>query len=186
MATALPTRRKLDVDEFYRMAAAGILGPDERVELIEGEIVELVPIGSEHGVMTSRLARVLMRAVGDAALVNTTSPLRLDTYNEPQPDLMILRARADDYMQSHPAPADVILVIEVAKATPAYDRSTKADLYATAGVPELWIVDLTKQNIEVCSEPRNGVYANRAVLSTGPLAPVLLAEAVIDVEGLFA
>ena len=131
-----PARRKLDVEAYHRMAEVGIFAPDERVELIDGEIHQMVPIGSEHGGLTSRLARRFVLAVGDRAVVNTTSPLCVDDRSEPQPDLMLLRPRADDYMRTHPRPADVLLLVEVANASLDYDRSVKAPLYDRSGVRE--------------------------------------------------
>lgn len=136
------------------MAEVGMLDPGERVELIDGEIVDLVAIGSEHGGMTSRLARVSYRAVGGAALVDTTSPWRVDRFNEAQPHRMPLRPRADEDLRSHPEPADVRLVVEVAHATLAYGRDVEAALHARAGVVVLRVVDLVNRRLEMDREPR--------------------------------
>ncbi|NBB68979.1 MAG: Uma2 family endonuclease [Alphaproteobacteria bacterium] len=184
--TTLPRRRKLDVHAYHRMAEVGIFGADERVELIDGEIVEMVPIGSEHGGLTSRLARRFVLAVGDRAVVNTTSPLRVDDRSEPQPDLMLLRPRGDDYMRSHPRPADVLLLVEVANASLDYDRTVKAPLYARAGVAELWIVDLRSRAVEVATAPGAAGFAAQERVSRGAVSPRALPDVSIDLATLFA
>ena len=121
-----PTRRRLDVDVYYKMAEAGILTDPRHVELIDGELIDMAAIGSPHAAVTNRLARLFARALRDeAALVNVQSPLRLDPYNEPQPDVMFLRPRADDYRTSHPSAADVLLLVEVSETSLAYDRGIK-------------------------------------------------------------
>ena len=113
-----PTRRRLDVDVYYRMAEAGILTDPHHVELIDGEIIDMAAIGSPCAAVTNRLARLSARALGDdTALVNVQSPVRLDVYNEPQPDVMLLRPRADDYRASHPSAADVLLLVEVSETS---------------------------------------------------------------------
>jgi Uma2 family endonuclease len=182
-----PTRHRLDVDAYYRMAEAGILSDPHRVELIDGEIIDMAAIGSPHAAITNRLARLFTRASSDeVALVSVQSPLRLDAYNEPEPDLMLLRPRPDGYREGHPGAADVLLLIEVSETSLAYDRSTKLALYARFGVPEVWIVDLFGAAVEVCREPKEGVYASRERLTSGVLAPALVPGVTIDVAGLLA
>jgi Uma2 family endonuclease len=180
-----PTRHRFDADTYYRMAEAGVLGDARRVELIDGEIIDMAAIGSPHAAVTNRLARLFTRAVrDDAALVNVQSPLRLDAYNEPQPDVMILQPRVDDYRAYHPKAADVLLLVEVSETSLAYDRTTKLPLYAKFGVPELWIIDLIGAAVEVYREPKEGAYASRERLANGSLAPALVAGVTIDVAGL--
>ena len=124
-----PTRHRLNIDAYYRMAEAGILLDPHRVELIDGEIFDMAAIGSPHAAITNRAARLFSRALPDeVALVSVQSPVRLDAYNEPQPDLMLLRPRADGYRASHPGTADVLLLVEVSESSLAYDRSTKLPL----------------------------------------------------------
>ncbi len=182
-----PARHRLNVDAYYRMAEAGILTDPHRVELIDGEIIDMPAIGSPHAAITNRFARTFSRALRDeVALVAVQSPLRLDAYNEPEPDVMLLRPRADGYRASHPGAADVLLVIEVSESSLTYDRSVKLQLYAGFGVPEVWIVDLIGTAFEVCREPREGAYASRERLTSGLLAPALVPEMTIDVACLLA
>jgi Uma2 family endonuclease len=182
-----PSRHRLNVDAYTRMAEAGILTDPRRVELIDGEIIDMPAIGSPHAAVTNRLARLFSRALHDeVALVSVQSPLRLDAYNEPEPDLMLLRPRLDDYRASHPGAGDVLLLAEVSESSLAYDRSTKLALYPRFGVPEVWIVDLLGGAVEVYREPKEGAYGSRERLTGGRLAPALVPGATIDVARLIA
>ncbi len=182
-----PARHRLDVGAYYKMADAGILERGARVELIDGEIIDMPAIGSPHAAVTNRLCRMLVRAVDDAtALVNVQSPLRLDAYNEPEPDLLVLRPRDDGYRTSHPSAADVLLLVEVADSSLAYDRGAKLGLYATFEVPEVWIVDIAGAAIEVFREPRQGTYASSARQASGVLSPLLVPGIAIDIAALVA
>jgi Uma2 family endonuclease len=182
-----PTRRRLDIDVYYRMAEAGILTDPRRVELIDGEIIDTGAIGSPHAAVTNRLARLFARALRDeAALVNVQSPLRLDPYNEPQPDLMLLRSRDDDYRASHPNAADVLLLVEVSETSLVYDHGIKLALYAKFEVPEVWIIDLSGSAVEIYREPKDGAYVLRERLTDVLLAPGLVPGVTIDVTGLLA
>ena len=182
-----PARHRLDVDAYYKMAEAGILTRAHRVELIDGEIIDLNAIGSPHAAVTNRLARLLNRTVADAtALVSVQSPLRLDTFNEPEPDLMLLRPRADDYRASHPTAVDVLILIEVSDTSLPYDRGTKLALYARFGVPEVWIVDIFGAAVEVYRQPKEGGYSSRERRTSGALAPSLVSGVLIDVAALLA
>jgi Uma2 family endonuclease len=148
-----PARHRLSVNAYYRMAEAGILTDPHRVELIDGEIMDMPAIGSPHAAITNRLARLFARALPDeVALVSVQSPLRLDAYNEPE------------------GASDLLLLIEVSESSLAYDRSTKLALYAKFGVPEVWIVDLLGATVEVYREPRGGAYTSCERLAGGPLA----------------
>jgi hypothetical protein len=169
------------------MAEAGILAPDERVELIDGEILQMVPIGSEHGATVIRLNRLFdPAALHHRAIVAVQSPLRLDATTEPVPDLMLLRSRPDDYRDALPGPQDVLLVVEVAKSSLDYDRSVKAPLYARAGVAELWIVDLVGRAVEVRREPSADGYRRVEAHTEGTLASAALDAARVDLDDLFA
>lgn len=186
-ARPLPARHKIDVGAYYRMAEAGILGPRDRVELIDGEIIDMVPIGSAHGGKTIRLTWLFARAVADGlVLASVQGPLRLDAYNEPEPDLLLLRPRADHYQARHPSAADVLLVIEVADSSLAYDRTVKVPLYAKFGIPELWIVNLPERAVEIYAEPRDGGFTVHEQQRKGVLTPRLVPTVAIDVEALLS
>ncbi|MGH9761554.1 MAG: Uma2 family endonuclease [Blastocatellia bacterium] len=140
-------------EEYQRIGRARVLRPDVRTELIEGEIVEMSPIGEQHAACVKRINFLLSQRVTGYAIVSVQDPLRLDDYSEPQPDLMLLRPRQDFYSSGHPGPDDLLLLIEVSDTSLAYDREVKLHLYARPGIPEVWIVDLASRCIEVHSDP---------------------------------
>ena len=182
-----PLRHRFDVGAYHRMAEAGILSPEDRVELIEGEIVDMAPIGSAHAGTTNRLTRLVARAVADGQVIaSIQSPLRLDPHNEPQPDLMLLRPRPDDYAGSHPTAADVLLLVEVADSSLAHDRGPKLALYARHGVPEVWLIDLAGRAVEICREPGPAGYVERRRVAEGVAAPTLVPGLAIDLAALLA
>ena len=152
-------RRLFTVDEYHRMGEAGILTEDDRVELIEGELLAMAPIGSEHVSAVNALNRLLVMAVGDRAVVSVQNPVRLTRRSEPQPDFAVLRPR-DDYRTTLPRPEDVMLIVEVADSSLDYDRTVKLALYAQSGIPELWIVDLPAGEVEVHRLPAGGNYTS--------------------------
>src|SRR5437870_5978990 len=131
-------KRCFNVAEYYRMAEAGILTEEDHVELIDGEIVAMSPVGSRHAACVKRLNRILGRRVGDLVVVGVQDPIGLDDYSEPEPDISLLRPRADFYSEAHPIPSDVLMIIEVADSSDLYDREVKVPLYARAGIPETW------------------------------------------------
>jgi Uma2 family endonuclease len=152
-------RRLLTVDEYHRMGEAGILTDDDRVELIEGELVAMAPIGSEHAATSNSLTHLLVQAIGNRGIVSVGNPVRLSRHSEPQPDFAVLRHRAN-YRTSLPRPEDTVLVVEVAKTSLEFDRKVKLALYARAGIPEVWIVDLTAEEVEVYRSPSGDGYAS--------------------------
>lgn len=151
-------RRRFTVEEYERMGQTGILGEDDRVELLDGEIIQMAPIGPTHAGAVNRLNRLLVRGVGDRAIVTVQNPVRLTLRSEPQPDLVVARPRSDDYMLGHPVPEDVLLLIEVAHSSLATDRAIKIPLYARAGIVEAWLVDLEARVIIVHREPQADRY----------------------------
>jgi len=186
-AVFTPHRRKLSADQFERMGQTGILGPDARVELIDGEMIEMAPIGSRHAAAVDFLSMHFARMVGDAALVRTQNPLRLADDSEPQPDLMLLRPKADHYRSAHPRPEDVLLLIEVADTTLVFDRETKLPLYAKQGVPEVWILDLDAKRLEIYREPSAGSYRRMLERTEAEsIAPAALPTVALQVGALFA
>ncbi|CEP68890.1 Nuclease, putative, TT1808 [Moorella glycerini] len=158
MAAVEVARRRFTVEEFYQMARAGILGENDRVELIDGEIIEMVPIGTRHAACVRRMDRIFSTKIGNNALVDTQNPLRLDQNSEPQPDLMLLKPRDDYYASFHPRPEDVLLLVEVADTSVAYDREVKVNLYAKGGVNEVWLVNLQVQQVTAYRLPSPSGY----------------------------
>ena len=150
--------RRFNVTEYYQMAKAGVLKPDDRVELLEGEIIKMSPIGSPHAACVARSSDALRRITKRATIIWVQNPVRLNDFSEPVPDIALLKPRKDFYAARHPTPADVLLIIEVADTTLLKDRNVKVPLYARAGIPETWLVNLPKQLIEVYSELLKGKY----------------------------
>lgn len=175
------TRRRFTVHDYHRMGEAGILHEDDRVELIEGEIVEMAAIGTRHFTCVNQLNRLLVRGVGDEAIVSVQNPVRLDEHSEPQPELTVLRVR--DYRESLPAPEDVLLLIEVSDTTLSYDRGVKLPLYARAGIREVWILDLPGETIERHTDPSGDGYRHTEQVRRGEaLAPLAFPELTLQVD----
>jgi Uma2 family endonuclease len=157
-------RRRFTLDEYHRMGEAGILGEDDRVELIEGEIVEMTPIGSRHAATVARIQHLFSTRLGDRAVVWSQNPLLLVRHqSEPGPDVMLLAPRADFYASALPEPPAVRLLVEVADSSLLYDRRTKVPLYARAGVSETWLVDLEANRVEIHRGPGSSSYRDVSV-----------------------
>ena len=173
--------------DYHRMAQTGILKPDVRVELIDGEIVEMSPIGRPHRASVDRLNRLFTRGLDDDVIVRVQSSIALGEYGEPEPDIVLLRYREDFYADSDEVPADILLIVEVADTSESYDRRTKGPLYARHGIPELWIADLNRAWITVYTDPTADGYGTTRVFRRGeslsPLACPTLTVAVDDVLG---
>ena len=151
-------RRYFTVEEYHRMGAAGIFTEDDRVELIEGEILQMSPIGSRHAASVNRLNAKFNNLLADRAVVSVQDPILLNDFSEPQPDIAVLTRREDFYADALPTAKDVLLVVEVADTTVAYDRDIKLPSYARSGILEAWLVDLPAETVEVHLEPVNGAY----------------------------
>jgi Uma2 family endonuclease len=160
MSVDFALRHRFTVDEFHRMGEVGILSGDDRVELIDGEIVEMTPIGSQHAACVRRLHNWLFGLVGDEALISAQLPLKLENDGEPIPDLAVLRPRADGYFDSHPTGPDARVVIEVADSSMLFDRNVKSRLYAGGGVPEYCVVDLPRSCVAVFGAPVDGRFTS--------------------------
>jgi Uma2 family endonuclease len=178
----IPTWR-FSVEEYHRMGEVGIFSEDERVELIDGRILEMSPIGSQHAAYVTLLHRAL-RAVEETAIVRIQNPIILDDETEPQPDIAVVKFKSNVYVDSHPYPEDVLLIIEVAETSLVEDREIKLPRYASSGVPEVWIVNLIENIVEVYREPltlANGIpgYRRRTDFRPGEL---LSPEAFPDLE----
>lgn len=174
-------RHALSVDDFHRMGDAGLFTPEARVELIEGEIIDMTPIGSAHASRVKRLLDVLTSALHGRAIVAVQDPVRLGSRSEPQPDLAVLRYRSDFYASAHPEAADILLLIEVADTTARFDREVKIPLYARHGVSEVWLVDLEAGRFEMYREPRTGAYQSVVPCPDGAVSPGAFPEVAVDV-----
>ncbi|MCB0522110.1 MAG: Uma2 family endonuclease [Lewinellaceae bacterium] len=152
------SKRLLTVSEYHKMAEAGILNEDDRVELIHGEIIEMSPIGSRHSGHVKRILKLLVQLLDDKATIGVQDPIVIDDFSEPEPDLSILEFREDFYEKEHPRPHQVFLIIEVADSSLYYDRTTKLPIYAEAGIPECWIVNIEDEQIEIHKTPSQGDY----------------------------
>jgi Uma2 family endonuclease len=184
MGSQLVTK-SFTVEEYERMTETGILAEDDRVELIEGMIIEMTPIGSRHAACVARLTHLLTQRLGNQAIVWVQNPVRLSRHSEPQPDLALLRPRHDFYAGGHPEPADVQLLIEVADASLETDRTVKVPLYAKAGIPETWVVDLEGGRVEVFRGPNpDGYESVRAVPRGESVAPEAFPVATLAVGDL--
>jgi Uma2 family endonuclease len=160
-----PKRHIINVDEYYRMAEVGLLAPDARVELIEGEVIDMAPIGSTHAGIVNFLMRTLDRSVGERAVITVQQPVRLDLHSEPQPDVAVLKARSDLYRKSHPTASDVLLLIEVSDTTLRFDLGAKLALYARQAVPEVWVVDVAGKQVHRMREPTGDSYQSISILN---------------------
>ena len=187
-ARTSPVRRLWSVADFHRMGETGFLDPEARLELIEGELFEMAPIGSFHAGTVSILNRLFMRAVSDAQIVYVQNPIVLGDDSEPQPDIVLLRPRADYYLRTHPRAQDVLLLIEVSDSTAQFDRKTKVPLYARHGIPEVWLVmGPRRRHVEIYRDPQpeSGAYRSRSQLREGVLVPTLLPTVEIRLDALF-
>lgn len=181
----LRPRHRWTVAEYHRMAEVGLLHEDSRVELIDGEIIEMAPIGSEHAGHNNYLMSCLAHRLYGKAIVAGQNPVILGGYEEPQPDIAILRWRDDYYRTAHPHAEDVLLLIEISDSTLRYDRDVKIPLYAKSGIPEAWLLDIQSRQLEIHREPINGVYQQRDCRRVGQIAPILCPDAIIDLAELF-
>ncbi len=186
IATANIPHRLINVNEFYRMAEAGILAEDERVELIEGELSAMSPIGSFHAGLHTRLSRVLAAATGSDTIVYTQNPVYLSEISSPEPDISLLKARADDYMRSLPQADDVLLLIEISDTSENYDLNTKLPLYAHYQIPEAWLINVKKKTLEIYLKPSADGYRLNLRPEAGEIiVPSLVASIQLDWWALF-
>ncbi len=182
--TVAPPRR-FTVEEYHRLAEVGVLHEDDRVELLNGVIVDMMPIGPFHGGSVKRLNHLFERISRGRWVTSVQDPVHIGEHSEPQPDLLLLRPRDDFYSTRHPEPADVFLLIEVADSTLLIDREEKLPIYARACIPEVWIVNLPERRIEVYTAPGNGEYTQMQSVSGGQaLAPAAFPDAEIDTAAL--
>jgi Uma2 family endonuclease len=152
------TKRLFNTEEYRRLLETGILSEDDQVGLIEGEIVEMSAMGSRRAACVDRINKLLVQRFGEEAIVRVQSPVRLSNRSEPEPDVALLGPRKDFYAEAHPTPEDVLLIVEVSETSVEYDSNVKLPLYASAEIPETWIVNLPTGRVEVYSRPVDGEY----------------------------
>jgi len=181
-----PPRFRFTVQQYHRMIESGILHEDDRIELIEGELNTMPPINTAHAGKTKRLNRILSGLTGDAAIVSVQDPLVLGERSEPEPDLMLLRPRADFYEKANPLPGDVLLLIEVADTSLDYDRGVKIPLYGANGIPEVWLLDLQRKRLEIHLDPGPAGYRKILLPDSGQVvSPSLLPGVEVAVDSLW-
>lgn len=176
-------KHHFSVSEYERMGETGIFAPDARVELIEGEIIEMSPIGSRHAACVDLITEIFNEKLRGRAIVRAQNPIVLDDFSEPQPDVTVLRFRPDRYRAAHPRPEDVLLVIEVADTTVHYDKNVKVPLYARAGIAEALLFNLPDDGLEYFSRPERGVYQVNRIINRGEhFESTSIAGGTLDVE----
>lgn len=176
-----------NVDQYYRLAEVGVLKPDDRVELIEGEIIRMSPIGSPHAACVAKFIELFTKQLKLDGTLWVQNPVRLSEFSEPVPDVALLRRRDDFYAAHHPTPEDVILVVEVSDTTLLADRNVKMPLYARAGITEAWLVNLPRKLVEVYFDSTSGSYRETLKFKHGEtlVSPTIsgLSFAVNDIIG---
>jgi len=184
MALQLP-RHKFTADEYEQLGRVGIFTEDDRVELIEGEIIEMSPIGRRHMACVDRATDVFTSCLKGKALISVQNPLRLNNYNEPQPDIVVLKPRADYYASKSHTPEDTFLVLEVSDTSLGYDINVKLPIYAAAGIAEVWIENLREDLLLVCRDPAGRGYSAQLTLRRGDsISPVAFPIVVLKLEDL--
>jgi len=182
--TELVTRRLINRAEYHRMVEVGLLDEDDHIELIDGEIFEMAPIGSEHGSRTARLNHLMSLALGNRAIVVEQHAIRLGDMSEPEPDLVVIDRAWNFNPASHPTAGEILLIVEVAQSSLRHDRDRKVPLYARYGIPEVWLIDLGAQALTVYREPVDGQYVQARTLTSGTLAPAAFPDVRLDVANL--
>mgnify|MGYP001548248988 CR=1 FL=1 len=178
-------QHRFSVKDYYRMAETGVLRPDARVELLEGRIIDMSPIGPFHGGITKYLSRIFFAAAKGRWITQVQDPVHLDDYSEPEPDIALLKPDSNFYRRRHPQPEDVFLLIEISDSTLETDQEEKIPAYGRAGIPEVWIVNLNELTVEVYREPNFTGYGSKTILPTGSqAAPNAFPDVIIDVAEL--
>ena len=185
-ALDLYQRHRLTVHDFHRMGEAGILPVEGRMELIQGEIIDMAPIGSRHAAIVNRANLLFVQAVAGRAIVSVQNPIILGEHSEPEPDLALIQPREDFYALALPRADEVLLIVEVADTTLRYDREIKIPLYARHGIPEVWLIDVEGRALTVFETPADGRYRDeRRVRPLSGLVPKALPGVEVDLSRLF-
>lgn len=178
-----PVRYLFTVDEYEQMGRTGVLDPELRLELLDGEIIEMAPIGPDHSSCVMRLIQKFTSRLGDRMVLNAQGPVRLFPRSEPQPDILLLRPGIEQYHHRHPTATDVLLVVEVAKSSLLLDRTVKLRIYARQGIAEVWIVDLNHDAVEVYRQPGLDGYAEMTCVERGgSVSPLAFPDLVLTVD----
>jgi Uma2 family endonuclease len=167
MVAPVVIRKRFTSREYEQIIAAGVFAEDDRVELLEGEIVEMSPIGPSHSGCVLRLTELLYKMQSPPWMVRVQDPIHLSEFSEPQPDISVVQRRSDYYANGHPEPEDILLLIEVSESSLAYDRDIKLPLYARAGIPEVWVVALLHQTVDVYRLPGEDGYGEKRMAQRG-------------------
>ena len=178
-------RRRLTVADYHRMGDSGILHEDDRVELIDGELFQMATIGTPHMAVVIRLTSRFGALTGDRFLISTQNSIEIPPFSEPQPDIVLLRPRADAYWGKRPAPADALLVVEVADSSLAWDRNVKIPMYARFGALESWLVDIEHRTVNVLRDPSQNGYRSAVEVREGAVSPGAFRDILIQLQELF-
>lgn len=162
-----PALKRFRAEDFRKMTEVGILPEESGWEVIDGYLIDKMSIGSNHAGTVKVLSEMLRDSTRNEAIVSVQDPIHIDDYNEPEPDIALLKRRSDFYRKSHPTPQDVLLLVEVSDSTIEYDRAIKKTLYAEAGILEYWLVNLQNNTVEVYSQPKNGNFRLARILEPG-------------------
>jgi len=184
--TSQPHPYRWSVQEFHQLAEKGIFNEDDRIELIEGALLEMAPIGSDHAGHVKQLNRLFNQRLADKVIVSVQDPVILDKDSEPQPDLTLLRWQDNFYKSANPTAADVLLIIEVSDSTLEFDRNTKVPLYARHNIPEVWIINLFKRRVETYRKLKDGEYSAITYHHDGQIIAELIPDATLEIAELFA
>jgi Uma2 family endonuclease len=180
-----PAKHRFSVEEYYRMAETGVLHPDARVELLNGEIIDMSPIGPFHGGVVNYLNEVFTAACRSRWRTTIQNPVRLDDHSEPQPDLVLAKPAPDFYRKRHPQPGDVFLLVEISDTSLTLDHEDKLPAYGRAGITEVWIVNLADLTVEIYREPHFTGFGSKTVLRSGDQAkPQAFPDVAVDVAEL--
>lgn len=178
-------QRLLTVEEYQKMAEVGILTEEDRVELLDGKIVNMSPSGHRHATMVKQITALFYELLAKKVTISVQDSIIVNPYSMAEPDVAILKYSPNSYKGALPKASDVLLVIEVADSTQEKDRKLKAPLYASAGIPEYWIVDVERNQIEICREPHEGQYRLKEVVRPGGVIEPTGLGVRVEVEGLF-
>jgi Uma2 family endonuclease len=175
--------RLISVKDYHRMAEVGIFRPDERVELLDGQIIDMAAKGTAHSAAMTRLERLLRNRLGDRVLLRLQDPIELNDFSEPEPDIAVVQFHPLDYEDHHPTAAEVYFLIEIADTSLKYDRTVKAPVYASSGIPEYWVLDVIARKLHVYRLPTADRYQSETTLAEdASVSPIAFPSCVIAVK----